>query len=55
MRGFPRTGSGVPLLDLGTDAASAPDVPAAVTARIGAALRAAPPPPAHAASTALPG
>ena len=33
------------LAHLGTDAASAPDVPAAVTARIGAALRAAPPRP----------
>ncbi len=39
---------------LGTDSASAPDVPATVTARISAALRAAPPPPAHTASTALP-
>jgi hypothetical protein len=35
------------LRHLGTDAASAPDVPAGLTARIGAALRAAPP--AHAA------
>jgi hypothetical protein len=32
------------LAQLGADTASAPDVPAAVTARIGAALRAAPPP-----------
>ena len=36
------------LAHLGTDAASAPDVPAGVTARIGAALRAAPSPAAHA-------
>jgi hypothetical protein len=35
------------LAELGADAASAPDVPASVTARIGAALRAAPAPPAH--------
>lgn len=35
------------LAQLGTDADSAPDVPPAVMARIGAALRAAPPP-AHA-------
>ena len=35
------------LRHLGTDAASAPDVPAGITGRIGAALRAAPP--AHAA------
>jgi hypothetical protein len=39
------------LAHLGTDSASAPDVPAAVTARIGAALRAAPPP-AHAVTGA---
>ncbi len=38
------------LAHLGADAASAPDVPAAVTARIGAALRAAPQPAAHAIS-----
>jgi hypothetical protein len=35
------------LAHLGNDAASAPAVPAEVTARIGAALRAAPPPAAH--------
>ena len=35
---------------LGADHASAPDVPPAVTARIGAALRSASPPPAHAAA-----
>jgi hypothetical protein len=37
------------LADLGTDEPSAPDVPAEVTARVGAALQAAPPPrrPAH--------
>jgi hypothetical protein len=40
------------LADLGTDAASAPDVPAGVTARIGAALRAAPP--AHAVTRKRP-
>ncbi len=39
---------------LGVDAASAPDVPPPVTARIGAALRAAPPPAAHAARPARP-
>jgi hypothetical protein len=32
------------MADLGTDSASAPDIPAEVTARIGAALRAEPPP-----------
>jgi hypothetical protein len=37
------------LARLGADAGSAPPVPDAVTARIVAALRAAPPPPAHAA------
>jgi hypothetical protein len=37
------------LADLGNDDASAPEVPAAVTARIGAALRAAPDTPAHSA------
>jgi hypothetical protein len=42
------------LAQLGTDAASAPDVPPAVTARIGAALRAAPQPAAHAITTDLP-
>ena len=36
------------LAELGTDAASAPDVPPAVTARVGAALRAASQPAAHA-------
>ena len=41
------------LAELGTDAASAPDVPPAVTARVGAALRAASPP-AHAARRPLP-
>jgi hypothetical protein len=35
------------LVNLGTDSASAPDVPASVTARISAALRAAPTAPAH--------
>jgi hypothetical protein len=38
------------LTHLGTDSESAPDVPTAVTARIGAALRTAPPPPAHTAA-----
>ena len=38
------------LTHLGTDSESAPDVPHAVTARIAAALRTAPPPPAHAAA-----
>lgn len=42
------------LAHLGADANSAPDVPAAVTARIGAALRAASPPAAHAVSHPLP-
>jgi len=42
------------LAHLGTDAVSAPDVPAAVTARIGAALRAAPRPAAHAITRGLP-
>ncbi|HJT94337.1 MAG TPA: hypothetical protein VJ777_20765 [Mycobacterium sp.] len=42
------------LAHLGTDADSAPDVPAAVTARIGAALRADAAPAAHAASHPLP-
>jgi hypothetical protein len=36
--------------ELGSDHASAPEVPPAVTDRVRAALRAAPPPPAHAAS-----
>ena len=40
------------LARLGTDSASAGEVPAAVTARIGAALRAAPPP-AHSATARL--
>ena len=35
------------LVHLGTDSASAPDVPASVTARISAALRAAPTAPSH--------
>jgi hypothetical protein len=39
------------LADLGSDEASAPDVPAAVTARIGASLRR---PPAHAVRAAVP-
>ena len=39
---------------LGTDAASAPEVPAAVTTRIGAALRAARPPAAHAVTRTRP-
>ena len=42
------------LAQLGTDAASAPDVPAGVTARIGAALRAAPSPAAHAITRTRP-
>ena len=42
------------LAHLGTDACSAPDVPAAVTARIGTVLRAAPRPPAHAITAGLP-
>ena len=42
------------LAQLGTDSASAPDVPAAVTARIVAALRATPAPPAHASGAGLP-
>ena len=42
------------LAQLGTDSTSAPDVPATVTARIGAALRAAPLPPAHATNPARP-
>jgi hypothetical protein len=41
------------LAALGTDEASAPEVPAAVTARVGAALRAARPP-AHAVRAAVP-
>jgi anti-sigma factor RsiW len=36
------------LAELGSDSASAPEVPAAVTTRIGAALRSVRPPPAHA-------
>jgi hypothetical protein len=42
------------LARLGTDAASAPDVPSGVTARIGAALRAAPRPPSHSVTSDLP-
>jgi hypothetical protein len=42
------------LAHLGSDAASAPDVSAGVTARIGAALRAAPQPAAHAVNSGLP-
>jgi hypothetical protein len=42
------------LAHIGTDEASAPDVPAAVTARVGAALRAASPPAAHAISPPVP-
>jgi hypothetical protein len=42
------------LAHLGSDAASAPEVPAGVTARIGAALRAAPQPAAHAVTSGLP-
>jgi hypothetical protein len=42
------------LARLGADPDSAPEVPAAVRARIGAALRAAPPPPAHSATAGLP-
>jgi hypothetical protein len=42
------------LAQLGADADSAPDVPPAVMARIGAALRAAPPPPAHASFSGRP-
>ncbi|RDH75609.1 hypothetical protein DVS77_25625 [Mycolicibacterium moriokaense] len=41
------------LAHLGADADSAPGVPASVTARIGAALRSAPPP-AHSATAGLP-
>ncbi len=39
---------------LGADADSAPEVPTAVTARIGAALRSAPTPPAHSTATGRP-
>ena len=39
---------------LGSDSASAPDVPEAVTSRIGAALRAASQPPAHGAPPVRP-
>jgi hypothetical protein len=42
------------LVELGTDAASAPDVPPTVTARVGAALRAARPPAAHAVGRSAP-
>ena len=42
------------LAHLGADSASAPEVPAAVTARIVAALRATPAPPAHATGAGLP-
>jgi CTP:molybdopterin cytidylyltransferase MocA len=42
------------LAHLGTDAASAPDVPAGLTARIGAALRAAPQPAAHTTTAGRP-
>jgi hypothetical protein len=42
------------LARLGTDSTSAPDVPPEVTARIGAALRAAPQPAAHAITRGLP-
>ena len=45
---LPEQGVRRALAHLGADAASAPDVPAGVTARIGAALRAAPSPAAHA-------
>jgi hypothetical protein len=42
------------LAQLGTESASAPDVPATVAARIGAALRTAAPPPAHAINRPVP-
>ncbi|HYO04465.1 MAG TPA: hypothetical protein VET27_22360 [Mycobacterium sp.] len=42
------------LSDLGTDATSAPDIPAAVTARIGTALRSQPPPGASHSTRASP-
>jgi hypothetical protein len=42
------------LAHLGTDAASASDVPAGLTARIGAALRAAPQPAAHTTTAGRP-
>ena len=42
------------LAHLGSDAASAPDVPAGLTARIGAALRAAPQPAAHTTTAGRP-